>query len=200
MKKIYIVLALSVLFGIGNGVNCFAYDDGGAVNLKENSGGATSDPVRVYQLVRYPETGANRTTLSAGEVVIWDVISDDGVTVNSPAAVGITTSTDAVAGVVVSSLGIPTADNVTGTAVTDMGKRNWGYIQTYGLCSSVMIEPLTGGNVAAGQGLRASATRGYASASRISVSLTDAPGSLGFSYDAVATSPSSGNEAFIRTR
>lgn len=192
MKKSFLVLLCALFVS----ASAYAYSEGTVgPNRKESSGGQPYTPVKVIQLVRFPEDKDIGVALSKGEVVLWDVISDDGVTVNRGSAIGLTASNDAVAGVVVSTT-IPTADQA-GTAATDYGHRNWGYIQTYGYCSAVMIDT-SNGNVAAGQGLRASASSGYAVGAQNDGGKVS-NGSLGFSYDAV-TSGSNSNEAFIRTR
>lgn len=153
MKKYFFVLALLLATG-----NAFAaYDEGSAIHNKEASKGSPADPTRVYMLVRYPEVSVDTPSISAGEVLVWDAISDDGVTVNRIArptngTAGMTTtgaaSTDAVAGISVGT--IPTADNAS-SAANSIGSRNWGYIQTYGLCSTAMVQATTvaGGAIAA---------------------------------------------------
>jgi len=186
MKKLFYSFLLAS-FLIGGGV-AIAYNDGSAVNNKEASGGSAADPVRVYTLVRYPNTTDVGVALSAGDVVIWDCVSDDGVTVNLVTVAG---SSDAVAGVVVSST-IPTADQAN-TAAGDIGRRNWGYIQTYGVNSTVNI---ISGPAVAGQSLIASDTARYAT-SGVTVQAATQKRTLGFAYDA---SSSGQSEAFIMTR
>ncbi len=193
MKKFYsLLLALLVL----SGGSAFGYQDDGNVNNKEISGGTAADPIRVYELVRYGESGANASSISAGDVVVWSLVSDDGVTIGLNSVVGAfgaVLSNDAVAGVAVGT--IPTAETAGNTAVADLGRRNWGYIQTYGYNSAVKVD---GSTILAGSGLRASADprrAGIGSAATGSVG----GGPLGFAFDATSAS-SDAAEVFIRTR
>ncbi len=192
MKKIYSILL--ALFVLGGGI-AFAYDSDGNVHKEEGSGASIADAVRVYQLVRYPsvEAGGVRNFLSSGDVVVWDTNSDDGVTVNLTSMVG--QSRDAVAGIVVSST--ITGDTASGTAVQDIGHKNWGYIQTYGLCS---VAKITGVVAFAGQPIGADATNpGYAVAID-SATATVRTVPLGFAYDSQATITTSGGKVFIKNR
>lgn len=172
MKKIISLFALAMMVSAGV---AFAYQDDGNPNTKESSGASAADPVRVYRLVRYAEIAPNHTSLSAGDVVVWDCVSDDGVTVGLVAA---TNSADAVAGVVVSTT-IPTADS-TGTAQATVGHRNWGYIQTRGFCSNIN----TIGNLTAGVAIKASDTARNADTA-VSGGLNGAlkGRAMGFAYD-----------------
>lgn len=177
MKKLFrFVLTLSVLLGIGSG-SVYAYDADGNPNTKrEISGAPGSIAYREYQLVRYAENGPNGTSLSQGDVVVGDCVSDDGITV---AVAGATNSVDAVRGVVV-SVTIPTCDVTGTTAVIDFGRRNWGYVQVKGLCTKVNM---FGSNLApAGSSVVASATARNA----VSATATQGQGGvkiLGFAYD-----------------
>jgi hypothetical protein len=188
MKKLILSLFLALSF-VGAG-QAFAYDEGGKVNVKEASGGSVADPVRVYTLVRYAEIAANDPALSAGEVVAWDTVSDDGVTVGK---IGDAGSSDAVAGVVVSTT-IPTAD-ATGTAVESIGRRNWGYIQTYGLCTKAMVK----GTIAAGQALVADDVNSGYAAGIPNGTLSRSGSIFGFAYDASSASANDA-EIFIKNR
>jgi hypothetical protein len=165
-----------------------AYDEGAYPNNKELSKGSPADAVRVYQLVRYAEGGAVARSLSAGEVVVWDCVSDDGVTIGLAGTVG---SADAVAGVVISST-IRTSDNAA-TAANSVGSRNWGYIQTYGICNSAMVQS----TAVAGQAIGASDTASYG------IPLTNSSGNyravFGFALDAVS-STAEDVEIFIKNR
>ena len=149
-------------------------------------------PVKVYQLVRNPLVGDNDTSFASADVLLWDTVSDDGVTVNRVGNTDISASSDAVAGVVVGS--IPTADdNGAVDPSSDRWKNNWGYIQTYGIA----LVDVDGSNIAVGEGLRASATANQATA--VGGDLTSNGGaSLGFAMDASTTTGTI--EAFVRTR
>lgn len=190
MKKlIYSFIIASFLFC--GGVS-FAYDEGVETHKIEESGGPAATAVRVYTLVRYPEINPVRPDglrgISAGDVVVWDTVSDDGLTVNYLDRTG---STDSVAGVVVTDT-IPTAD-VTGTASETAGRRNWGYIQTYGLNTNVQIEATT----VAGQSLIVHPTHnGWAMPADDDTVVSRV---FGFAYDA-ESSDNADAEAFINIR
>lgn len=182
MKRYKFILILAVLFGIASGV-AFAYDEGSQRNTKLAHPGLDADPIRVITLVRYAESAQNELPISAGDVVIWDCLSDDGVTVGLLSSIN---SRDAVAGVAVGT--IPTAEVGGFSAVNDSGKRNWGYIQIKGLCTFVNIAPTSG---VVGSALVASATARNATTS----TLQQGPSrTLGFAYDATSTGQS---DAFI---
>ncbi len=171
MKRLLSIVAiLSLVSGVA-----FAYDADGNINTKRQIDGApASVAYREYQLVRWGENGASPTggNLSAGDVVVGDCVSDDGITV---AIIGTTNSIDAVRGVVVSPA-IQTCDVVGTTAITDFGRRNWGYIQVKGFCTKVNV--YAGG--VAGSALVA------AGQARCATAAPNNPGlrTLGFAYDA----------------
>lgn len=94
--------------------------------IRRGTGGQQADAQRSVRLVRFGNRGANVSSLVSGDVVIWDTLSDDGVTIATT-----TTSADgAIAGIVCTT--IPTADGSANTAFDDQGRRNWGYIITSG--------------------------------------------------------------------
>lgn len=166
----------------------YAYDaDGNANKKREIDGAPAYVAYREYQLVRYASNqnvGTN-TPLSAGDVVVGDCVSDDGVTI---ALVGATNSVDAVRGVVVSAT-IPTCDVTGSTAQTDFGRRNWGYIQVKGLCTTVNF--LGSNTPAAGGAIVASATARNAQGALAGNSNR----MMGFAYDAGAGGSS--NKVYI---
>lgn len=188
------------LFGLvmACGVAFAAYDEGAAIHNRESSKGSAADPVRVYQLVRYGEVGVNVPSISAGEVVYWDVVSDDGVTINRLAYLGTATgaaSTDSVAGIAVGA--IPTSDNAS-SAANSIGSRNWGYVQTYGPCSTAMVKA----SVTAGQALAASDTliEGAYVIGVTSANGANKAGSIfAFALDTVSATSNS-NEIFVKNR
>lgn len=184
MKKLLFSLLIISLI-IGGGV-ALAYDDGGRPNLKFSSGGTAADSLNILVLVRNPEVSAPTATftgdLSKGDCVVWDCVSKDGVTVN---VVTRGTSTDAVAGVVVSTK-IPTDDNVGTYASDEIGRRNWGYIQIYGSCDTVNID---GGSATVGVNIMPSDRPRYAT------NATARGQTMGFSITASAQGKSG---AFIR--
>ena len=86
------------------------------------------EPHKIFRMVRYvPVTWSGSATLSADALVIWSLTEDDGITITTS-----TTSGDsAVAGIMATLCLTP---DVTGnTAAQDVGKDNWGWLQTYGL-------------------------------------------------------------------
>lgn len=170
------IFGLFVILSLIGGM-AYAYDADGNVNVKREIAGApASVAYREYQLVRFAENGANGVQLSAGDVVVGDCVSDDGITV---AIVGTTNSADAVRGVVVSST-IPTCDVTGTTAATDFGRRNWGYIQVRGLCTKCNID---GTGVAAGASMTASQTSRYATNPKAGAI---GPKVMGFAYSTSA--------------
>jgi len=179
-KALFGFLALLLSAGVA-----MAYDQPVDPGLVEHGGSSAAEGVKVYRLVRNPVVLANTGSFSSGEVVVWDTVSDDNVTVNYPSRVGITGSSDAVAGVVVGT--IPTADS-TGTAVTDLGKRNWGYIQIYGKA----LASVDGTGITVGRGLRASQFDG----AFVAAETTDS-GGVAFAYDTTTTGQI---EVFVRNR
>lgn len=180
------LIALFALLSLVSGVS-YAYDADGNPNTKREIAGApASVAYREYQLVRWAENGPNPTggNLSAGDVVVADCVSDDGITI---AIVGSTNSTDAVQGVVVSSL-IQSVDVTGTTPATDFGRRNWGYIQVKGLCTKVNV--FNGG--IAGSSLVAAPQVRCASAGFLAAT---APRTLGFALD--ASESGSTNDVYI---
>lgn len=162
-----------VLIALFVSANAFAYQDGGAIHTTNGSGGTVADPVRIYQMGRYPEIGANDPGLSAGDVVLMDAVSKDGVTINLS---GRGTSVDSVIGVVVSPT-IASADQA-GTVFTDLGHRNWGYYQVYGTCATINV--INSATVVAGGALVASGTARMATG--VVTATPTAARTLGFAY------------------
>lgn len=95
------------------------------------------------------------TAISKDQVVVWDAISKDGVSVRTT-----TTSADGlVAGIALDNIPAASDDN---TAAVDESNPNWGRIQTWGLYDNALI---AGGNsFASGARLCASGTAGRLSA------------------------------------
>ena len=189
MKKLIGLLILSLsLCGTALAVT---YDEGTFANTKDDHPGSAADPVRVYQLVRFGLYGNSTQPVSNGDVLIWDLVSDDGVTVGRVGA-STAVSVDAVAGVAVGV--IATADNQSSSAANDLGRRNWGFIQVYGLHTAVQVDA---SSITLGNALEASATASKAGVANCTVGSTCA-GAFGFAYD---TSSATGTaEVFIRAR
>lgn len=129
MKKFLIALLVAALvMPMG-----LAYARAGLDGDGGDIGGKAYDwsPERTFRWVRYiPETQSNTSaTLSAESIVIWSLTSADGVTVTRTTTSGDT----AVAGVVKWAILTHEAGTWGNTAQEDYGKRNWGWLQTYGL-------------------------------------------------------------------
>ena len=128
MKKLIVVFfALSVLFLTGGLVNnAFA-------ELQVDRGQEKSAAKRVFFVARYARTNALATSgnvISTDRVVVWDSVSDDGVTVDMS-----TTSHDAlVVGVTLDEIPGSSRDNST---TLDLNYSNWGRILVYGRVSAV---------------------------------------------------------------
>lgn len=176
MKKS--IFALLAILMIASGVAYAVQSPDGNAHANRETGAPGYIPYREYQLVRYSESGPNGTSLTAGDVVIWDTVSDDGVSVGLVGTVG---SSDAVAGVVVSTA-IQTVElsGVTMTASLDYGRRNWGWIQVRGYNTNVNV--VGGGVTTAGQTLKASDTPRNADAS-VNTGAGVIRRVLGFAYD-----------------
>ena len=124
MKKILIVLALALSVA----APAFAIDSPGFQDctIKKGTGTRYGDANREVKLVRFGEQAQNGASLVSGDLVVWDTLSDDGVTVT-----GVSTSADgSIAGIVCTT--IPTADSVQNSAQEGAGRRNWGYIVVSG--------------------------------------------------------------------
>ena len=174
MRKLrYLLLTLSLLTV---SVGAFAYDgDGFASKKRQIEDAPASFPYREYQLVRYAEMSKDGVGLSAGDVVVRDTVSKDGVTVGIAGTAG---SVDGVVGVVVSKT-IPTCDAGGLLLSTDFGRRNWGYIQVRGYCNKVNINS---GPAVAGGVLFASQQPRYATGSTALIT-GDGTRSMGFAYN-----------------
>ena len=90
MKKLISLFALLTLV---SGV-AYAYDtDGNSAQKREIPNTPGYVPYREYQEVRFGADGPNDVALSAGDVVVGDSVSDDGITVGLAGTAG---SVDAV--------------------------------------------------------------------------------------------------------
>lgn len=100
-------------------------------------GDVPSEAHKIFRFVRYvPVTYAGSTALAADSIVVWNTSEDDGVTITTTTTSGDT----AVAGIVIAS--IVTPDVSGNTAFQDVGKRNWGWLQTYG---KAQVDLVSGG-------------------------------------------------------
>lgn len=143
MKKLYSLFLAALLVAVS--VPAFAIDDPTFANyIKKRAEGAKfADASRGVRLVRFSNNGLNASSLVSGDAVVWDTVSDDGVSVRTT-----TTSADgAFAGIVCTT--IPTSDASTGTsAYDDLGRRNWGWIVVEGFMTARATAGGTNGNSA----------------------------------------------------
>ena len=136
MKKILsIVLVALLVAGVALAATPGYRVSPGTGEIKHNGGGMQYDPGKTFRMVRYvPTSGtADSATLASGSIVVWDTVSDDGVTITTT-----TTSYDTtVAGIIVQNALTP--DTLGKSVSDDAGKRNWTWLQTHGL-STVRIQ------------------------------------------------------------
>lgn len=175
MKRL-LVLVMAILLVCG-GV-AFAttpgYRTSPGIGDKLGQGQFQSDPGKIFRMVRQ----MGLTPLTKDDIVIWDLTLDDGLTVGTT-----TTSADsAVAGILASAClqreaGIDSDE----AATDDIGHRNWGWLQTYGL-AQVDIAVAVG----AGDAMGCSETAGEAQQFAITATgaAAGSQGNAGFFYDA----------------
>lgn len=143
MRK-YLIIALTLLTTVFGGGIAFALDlPANEGMIKRIQGARQSTPTRVYKLVRSSMRTATSGTISIGSAVVYDTVSDDGITVRMT-----TTSADpAFAGIVVTLISPdPTANGA--TAADEEGKTNWGYIQVHGPTTATVNAGGTNGQAA----------------------------------------------------
>jgi hypothetical protein len=128
MKKficLFIALLMVGIFPIAS----FAINnpDDSNINIvhKEPVGNDAMKPTVEVRRIRYPYTHKDGTTLSSGDVVVWDINSDDGLTISA-----CTVSCDSkIAGVLITN--VMTDDN--GTSAGESGNgTNWGFMAVRG--------------------------------------------------------------------
>lgn len=98
-------------------------------------------PHKTFRLVRWrPQANSldgDAASLSNDSIVIWDTVSDDGVSVTS----AITSRDPSVAGIIVQTALTP--DNVN-VISQDMSMRSFTWLQTYGICEmKIGTNPIT---------------------------------------------------------
>lgn len=178
MKKI-MVMALIVLVALGTFAYASPRNTSGGVGDILGQGKFPGEPHKIFRLVRYiPASGGlDSATLVADSIVVWDVNSDDGVTVTTT-----TTSPDStVAGILaVNALTPDTIANLGWTAAMSVGKRNWTWLQTYGK-AEVRINGTNA--VVAGNAMGTSASAGEADIFVCSTTESNKNGNAGFFYD-----------------
>jgi hypothetical protein len=128
MKRI-LFISLAILLCAGMAYALVPTNNSGPGDIMGN-GKAVSDAHKIFRLVRYVPTDNTdiADTITKDSIVVWDTISDDGVTVTLS-----TTSADSsVAGIIVTNILTPELGALGATAAVDVGRRNWGWLQTYG--------------------------------------------------------------------
>ena len=118
-----------------------------------------SDPHKTFRFVRYIPPGTLNTTLgdntawldycvSAGMAVIWDtdVSGDDGVSVS----ISSLSQDTRIAGILATDALPPVSTDIVSAATSDVGKRNWAWVQTFGKAEAYFAG--SGANAAAGYG------------------------------------------------
>jgi len=146
-----------------------------------------SDAHKIFRMVRFVQVAQADSALAADSIVIWDLAADDGVTVTTTTVSG----DSAVAGIIVQEAQTQETEN--NTAVQDRGKRNWTWLQTYGLSQvdNLLIV------VDAGDAMGTSTTAGEANPFSPTVGEGRRQGNAGFWYDS-ATAGATNVQVFIR--
>ena len=192
MKKI-IVLALVVLLAMGG--TTYAQR---ASSLNPGIGdimgqkGLQNEGNKIFYMVN--NDAALPADTVAGSIVIWDTTLDDGVTVNVT-----TTSYDSrVAGVLVQATLTPEVGTIGNTAAQQRGRRNWGWLQTYG-ASEVRVETVAGTPTifTVGEAIAPSSTAGEATVYDVLTPTGVQHGVAGFALDA-GTTGEDDVEVFLR--
>lgn len=178
MKKIISLVLVALLIGtVAYAAQPLASPGEGDIM---GAGQFPSDPGKIFRLVRYmPALGTmDSETLTAESIMIWDLNSDDGVTITES-----TTSYDsAVAGITaVQTLTSGTVTACGRTAVLDIGAPNWTWLQTYGK-AEVRVQT-TSGTVTAGDAMSCGSIAGMACDFLASATASGANGNAGFFYD-----------------
>lgn len=197
MKKIFVLLVVALLC-----VSGVAYAGQTALSVSPGAGdivakhGSNDIPDKTFRIVRFMTNSndvkpADTPSLTADSIVIWDTASDDGATICTTA----TSYDSAVAGVV--PVAILTCDNIAAigaTAAEDVGRNNWGWLQTYGPCE---VTGMTLGTVAVKSALATSSQPGRAGSFVGSTTGPTVQGNAGFFYDAY-TAAETDVQAFVR--
>lgn len=132
MRKLFLAMLLMVMACSTS----FAFDEftGNSNTQLRNVGGRQSDPVVVLKLVRNASRDAaatgfiSTTGFQSGDALIYDLNSDDGVTVSYTIVSGDAAFAGIAAGL------IPSADTASSAVSDDNGRRNWGWIVINGRC------------------------------------------------------------------
>ena len=186
------IISLVLIFLLIGGIAFAATITSPGIGDIMGQGQFPSDPGRTFRLVRYVPTGGNDNipSLTADSAVIWSRVSDDGVTITTT-----TQTTDSgFAGIVPNAISTPDFGALGATVSADIGRRNWGFLQTYGLSQGTMN---TVGSVAAGDAIGCAGEAGrigrFATGTTASASDNSATlGNMGFALDAIAASGTNG--------
>src|SRR3990167_9117266 len=108
---------------------------------KSRDVGKYGNSVRVLKLVRVASADPNATTYASGDVVIYSIISDDGVTITYAEQ----SADGAIAGILATSILTADADSV--VAADDAGRRNWGWMIVHGPATARAKNGTTNGNL-----------------------------------------------------
>jgi len=193
-KLIALSLAILLIGGVAFAVTPGYRLSPGTGDIMRNSGQLQSDPHKKFRMVRYVPVGgtANSISLTVDSVVIWDLVSDDAVTVTESAQ----SQDSAVAGVITQIALTP--ETLGKTSAQDRGKRNWTWLQTYGEGQADLDTDET---CAAGDAIGASDAKGRFTTYQDGGTNPRRQGILGFAYDAVSTAGTSNTdlEIFIMT-
>lgn len=123
--KLFLVLAFTfTLSGVAYAIPEPTYE---TAEKLQSTGSKQGTPYRDVKLVRLSNQAQNGTAVVSGDVVKYDTVSDDGISVALVAA----SADGAIAGIAVTS--IQTNDRtVVNSAYDDAGGRNWGWIIVHG--------------------------------------------------------------------
>lgn len=195
MKKILSIVLVALLVGgvAFAAVPGVSKTPGTGFIITNMQGGTIDQPSKTFRLVRFvPVAGSNNSlTLTKDSAVIWDLVSDDGVTVT----LSTTSGDSAVAGIVVQDGLTPDIGTLGNEASEDRANRNWTWLQTYGL-SQADLRPGEA-IAAAGDAIGLSTSPGKISTFAAGVATPRNQGLLGFAYDSASASTSD-VQVFVR--
>ena len=198
MRKLILALSLAITFC----VPAFAIDDPQYKNIVQLRGDGTGQETspRIVKLVRNPLMGNSAVSFVSTDSVVYDLVSDDGVTVTT----SVVSADNAFAGICATA--IPSADISTSTLVDDVGRRNWGWIVVHGPAVAKISAGGTNGN-AAGDPFITSVDVGTVTTLETLVNVAaadinrvtkDVTAASGFFMDAAGTGPTSTSmEVFV---
>jgi len=200
MRKFKLLLAILLIVGLVSSVYAATYNfnadgqkGGTGVGDIMGQGKSQAEPHKTFRMVRWMNAGgATRYTASADFIVVWNATAsgDDGITVSTTT----TTGDAAVAGVLANNVTLVSTE-IRQYATDDTGRRNWVWLQTYGLCR---VD--TQGIVVAGDAMGTGSIAGKAADWIASASDPTVNGNAGFFYEGDSTSSGTENvRAFVRT-